>query len=179
MSVTALKNCPHRQQYDVRDEPSPREKIVQEATDRIRCGLADARGEAIPFERGWSGVDVKQVPKVLLYEDEEPARIVQRLLYQKVLSLWFEYFRAALNPNDVYKTGNRMIREIQTSLELDENFQFGGPPADPCVPPDRNLALCSEYHMTKNAITELSENRVLAIVVYEFTYYEPHFAADC
>lgn len=178
MTTAALSNCPVYPQYQFRDTLSEREKIVAEAERRLRCGLLTG-GKAVPFERGWAGVDVRQVPKVLLYEDEEASRMARRFLYEKTLSLWFEYFRSVSNPTQVYEQGNRMIHELQIALELDENFQDGGPPEDPCVPPDPKNALVVDYHMTKNAITELAENRVLAIVVYEFTYYETHFGADC
>lgn len=178
MTVAAFSNCVVYPQYQFRDEESEREKIVAEAERRLRCGLITA-GKPVPFERGWAGVDVKQVPKVLLYEDEESAAEVRNFLYEKTLSLWFEYFRPCANPTQVYEQGNRMIHELQIAMELDGNFQNGGPPADPCIPPDPKNGLATNYHMTRNAIVELSENRALAIVVYQFTYYETHFGADC
>lgn len=178
MALPALTSCPTYPQYELRDEPSEREKIVAEAERRLRCGLITAN-KPVPFERGWAGADVKQVPKVLLYEDEERVEMVRELFYQKTLQLWFEYFRAVSNPTQVYEQGNRMIHELQIALELDQNFQNGGPPEDPCIPPDPKNGLVTFYGLTRNAIVELAENRVLALVVYEFRYYETHFGADC
>ncbi len=178
MPLPALSSCPTYPQYQFRDSESEREKIVAEAKRRLRCGVITA-DKAVPFERGWAGVDVKQVPKILLYEDEERSLLIRELFYQKTLPLWFEYFRSVANPDQVYEQGNRMIHELQIALELDQNFQNGGPPEDVCIPPDPKNGLVTDYHMTRNAISEQSENRVLAIVVYEFTYYETHFGADC
>lgn len=149
-----------------------REKILKELERRLDEIESHITGRGILVERGHAGSDITQLPKILIFEDTETAIEDRRGFYAKTLPVQVEYFRSVSNPEQVYVQGNRMIAEINRAVEQDERFF---PDAQRAACPSitkQGRGLVKQYRQTRNEIVELTNNRAIAIVWYEFQYWD-------
>lgn len=148
-----------------------REKIVAELVRRLEEGipLHPSTRKKTLVERGYDGIDVNQLPKIVVFEDTEEITEVKRGLYQKTLPFQLEYFRSLSSEREIFEQGNRMIAEVVQALELDELFHAG---AMPGTPGRTGSGLVRSYGLVRNDIIELTEHRALVLVWYEFIYWE-------
>lgn len=148
-----------------------REKIVAEILRRLDIGipLHPSSRDKILVERGYDGIDINQMPKIVVFEDTETIIEAQRGLYQKTLPIQMEYFRSLSSEREIFIQGNRMIAEVTQALELDELFHTG---AVVNCPSRTGSGLVRSYGLVRNDIIELTDHRALVLVWYEFTYWE-------
>lgn len=149
-----------------------REKIIAELERRLETIRDPATGKKTLVERGYAGVDIDKLPKIIIFEDEETIVESKRGLYQKTLPLWIEFFRNVNEPRQIYIQGNRMFAEVRRAVELDERFFENATPTNCPSLSSQGQGLVNSYRQTRNAIYELDKKRVLAIFWYEFVYWE-------
>lgn len=148
-----------------------REAIVEEMVRRCHEIRDTATNKRTLVERGWDGVDVDVLPKIVVFEDTEVVEEIKRGLYQKKLPLQIEYFRSVNKPEQIYIQGNRMLADLTQAIELDELF-FVNAMSPIMSTEQQGRGLVREYRQTRNDIIELTGNRALVILWYELTYFE-------
>ena len=152
-------------------EKTFREAIIEELVRRLREIRKPQDNKRVLVERGYDGVDVNQLPKIVVFEDTETVEEIRRGLYQKRLPMQIEYFRSGDKPEAIYIQGNRMLAELTCAVELDEFFvQNATLPANQAT--QQGNGLVREYRQTRDDIIELQDNRALVILWYEFTYWD-------
>ncbi len=149
-----------------------REQILAELMRRLRCITDPRTSKHILVEFGYDGIDVNQVPKIVIFEDSETVIEVKRGIYEKTLPMQIEYFKNCSKPADIPVTGNRMLAEVTAAIEIDERFFIDGQPAEQATPSVQGQGLVRSYQQTRNDIIEVANpHRALLIVWYSFVYW--------